>query len=363
MLFDPRPKDRKSELFDREKELESLSRYASLGSPIILCLGIRRIGKTSVLKVFLGESEYPSIYIDARRLAEVGYSKQGFYRLLSEEFTRIGGRFTRVVEYLKSIKGVSVAGHGVEFNWRNREPSFSLILTKMDEYSRDHETTFIVAVDEAQYLRFLKGYRKIDFRQIMAYSYDNLRRVKFILAGSEMGLLYRFLGFSDPSSPLYGRVRDEVVIERFSREKSIEFLERGFSETSVSVSRNLLEKVVDTLDGIPGWLTYFGYRFLQQGRYNVIERILNEAVNTALNEIRKLDHYSPLYLHILRAIALGFDSWSSIKKAVEAWIGRPIQSRTLSRLLNNLVDMSIIGKANDIYVFLDPIYEKASKQL
>lgn len=363
MLFDPRPKDKKSELFDRERELESISRYVSSGSPIILCLGIRRVGKTSVLKVFLGESGYPSIYIDARRLAEVGYSKQGFYRLLSEEFTRIRGRFTRVVGYLKNIKGVSIAGHGIEFNWHNRELSFSAILMKMDEYSRDHGTTFIVAVDEAQYLRFLKGYRKIDFRQIMAYSYDNLRRVKFILAGSEVGLLYRFLGFGDSSSPLYGRVRDEVVIERFSREKSIEFLERGFSEVGVSVPRDVLEKVVDALDGIPGWLTYFGYRFIQQGSYDVIGRILDEAENTALNEIRKLGHYSSLYLHILRAIALGFDSWSSIKKAVEAWTGRPVQSRTLSRLLNNLVDMSIIGKAGDKYVFLDPIYEKASKQL
>gem|GEM_PF-3300434 len=47
MLFDPRPKESREDFFDREKELELLQAYAKKGSPIILCLGVRRIGKTS----------------------------------------------------------------------------------------------------------------------------------------------------------------------------------------------------------------------------------------------------------------------------------------------------------------------------
>jgi AAA+ ATPase superfamily predicted ATPase len=80
VLFDPRPKEFRSELFDREKELKELESYVKSGSPLILCLGVRRIGKTSLLKVFLNEHGYPHVYINARKLSEYGYSVSGLYR-------------------------------------------------------------------------------------------------------------------------------------------------------------------------------------------------------------------------------------------------------------------------------------------
>jgi len=60
VLFDPKPKGSREDFLDREKELELLQAYAKKGSPIMLCLGVRRIGKTSLLKVFLNESFYPT---------------------------------------------------------------------------------------------------------------------------------------------------------------------------------------------------------------------------------------------------------------------------------------------------------------
>jgi AAA+ ATPase superfamily predicted ATPase len=42
-------------------------------------LGIRRIGKTSVLKVALNELEAPYVYLDLRILEEEGYSKVALY--------------------------------------------------------------------------------------------------------------------------------------------------------------------------------------------------------------------------------------------------------------------------------------------
>ena len=55
-------------------------------------LGIRRIGKTSVLKVFLNEVGIPHIYINARAFEEYGFSKDTLYRVLSEGFNRLRGR-------------------------------------------------------------------------------------------------------------------------------------------------------------------------------------------------------------------------------------------------------------------------------
>jgi len=116
VLFDPRPKERRSELFDRERELAELERAAKHGAPLVLCLGVRRIGKTSVVKVFVNESGYPSLYIDARRLAERGYTKAGLYALLEEGFAKARGRLARIAEYLRGLKGVTVGELGVEFD-------------------------------------------------------------------------------------------------------------------------------------------------------------------------------------------------------------------------------------------------------
>ena len=48
MLFDPRSKENLNELFDREEEIEKLNQ--AVKTPLTLLLGMRRIGKTSLLK-------------------------------------------------------------------------------------------------------------------------------------------------------------------------------------------------------------------------------------------------------------------------------------------------------------------------
>ena len=176
MLFDLKPKEKRTELYNRDKELETLSKFVEKGSPIILIVGIRRIGKTSVLKTFLNEGLKPYIFIDARKLSEFGFSKAGFYTVLSEEFTKLRNRFSYITQYLK-IRGIRISGFGIEFDWRDRQLSISSILERMNDFAERSETKFLVAIDEAQLLRFMRGKGKIDFRQIIAYSYDNLENL------------------------------------------------------------------------------------------------------------------------------------------------------------------------------------------
>jgi len=366
VLFDPRPKESRSELFDRERELVALELAVKSGSPLILCLGVRRIGKTSLLKVFLNESNYSYIYVNARKLSEYQYSVKGVYKLLSESLANT--KFSsRLVEYLKSLSGVKVGVMGatvnVEFNWKRREPSITSLLERLNDYAKDRNTYFLVVIDEAQELRFLRGYNRLDFRQIIAYSYDNLRNIKFIMSGSEVGLLYSFLEFNNYTSPLYGRVRDEIVLSRFSREDSIRFLEAGFSEVGLHVPREIIENVVEVLNGIPGWLAFYGYRIIQARRFDILGEVLEEAVKMALGELEKIVKSGRLYGHVLRAIAMGYKNWSLIKRAVEVWAGTSIHNKTLYYALSKLVDLSIIVKENEKYEFTDPIYREAAKRL
>ena len=361
MLFDPRPKSRREELYDREAELRALEEFVNRGSPLIVVFGIRRVGKTSVIKVFLNEANIPYIYFDARVFEEGGFRKELVYRVLSEGLNGLRRRWHSILEYLKVLEGVEVSGFSVRFDWR-KQLSLVEVFKRLDEWARDNARKIVIAIDEAQLLRYLRGGKgRLDFTAVISYCYDNLSNIKFIITGSEVGLLRDFLGFDDPSSWLYGRIRDELIVERFDREKSIDFLEKGFSECGIKPSITVIEEVVNKVDGIPGWLTYFGYRFCKNPDPGVIREVFNEAKAIALSEVKKLP--SKYYIYALKAIALGYSRWKSIKQAMELWVGHSLTSAQVSRALQTLAKLSFIEKRGDEYIILDPIIAEALKEL
>jgi hypothetical protein len=367
VLFDPRPKTDRKDLFGRNRELGELIEYMRGTSPVIILLGTRRIGKTSLMRVALKESKLPYIYIDCRALAELGYSRRYLYALFSDGLGELRGKWSTVVEYLKRVRGVSVAGTGIELSYTEGIATITSVLGALDEWaSNEGKDAIVIAVDEAQELRNLLGGKgKIDFRKIIAYTYDNLSRVKFLLTGSEVGLLHEFIGREKPDSPLFGRVTDEVILERFDRRTSMEFLKRGFVEVGVNVSNDIIEEVVNVLDGIPGWLTYFGHMYVK-GRVSgedVVSAVRREAVQMAREELAKIVERSRYYRYVLRAVAYGNGEWSKIKKAVEGWTGKTITGAQLTRYLKSLLNLGILIKEGGTYVFPDPIVREASKEL
>ncbi len=344
MLFDERPKERREDLYDRERELEEIKK--SIGRPLIVLTGIRRIGKTSVLRVALNEIDKPKIIIDARGLPE-NYGRLHLYSKLAEALSRSDNRILRA---LKRVRGISVLGVEVEITWKGRD-----MLALPDLFDALDEIGAVIAIDEAQNLR---GPLSREFLEALAHAYDYCRNLTFILTGSEVGLLYDLLRIDDPSSPLYGRYYIEVRLDRFSREESIRFLEKGFMEVGKKVSRNLIEEAVDLLDGIPGWLTFYGARCLR-GKCDPRE-VLELAVNVAQRELENLLRGRPdRYKYVLKAIAEGNSTWSEVKKYLEQVERKTISKSILHRVLRSLEKMSIIKE----YRFLDPVYREAAKKL
>ncbi len=73
MLFESRPKDAKKDLYDREVEYQKLKGYIKQKSPLIIIKGLRRTGKTSLLKTVLNEEERDAyIFVDLRGIASRG---------------------------------------------------------------------------------------------------------------------------------------------------------------------------------------------------------------------------------------------------------------------------------------------------
>jgi len=228
MLFDLRPKKRRKDLFDREWELEELKK-ASESYPLILLLGIRRIGKTSVAWCFLEGKR--GFLVDMRGVAR----RSDLYERLAKGLEDSLGSIRK---FLRGIRGIKIAGAEVEVKWKGTDSiSFTGLLTELNRISK-----FFIILDEVQSLRqpLLS-----EVRDMIAYAYDNLDNITLILTGSEVGMLRGFLKTEDPASPLYGRYAYEVEVRRFADQQSKEFLREFLQEvlSLVSVAQNKLTSV------------------------------------------------------------------------------------------------------------------------
>ncbi len=219
-FFDPRPKDRLEDFFDRERELGLFWRSVR-SSPLTLVLGLRRYGKTSLIFTGLNVLGVRYVYLDCRALPAGMIGVGDFVRLFVEALNVFARRFSglrsRVLGLLEGISGVSVSGFSVTVDLRRIRPLDLLdVLDGLNEVGEE----IVLVVDEAQELRRLARYR---FDYILAYIYDNLRNIRLVVSGSQVGLLYRLLRIDDPEAPLYGRAYMAVRLGRLSVEDSRRF--------------------------------------------------------------------------------------------------------------------------------------------
>ncbi len=348
MLFDLNPKESIKDLYDRKKELESLSLSLKNGERLVIVYGVRRVGKTSLIRAFLNERDFPYILLDMKEIYYVHGSVpiKALYNAVAKEFVRFIGKV-------------------------GSEPGFDLsedlgltgLLKEINEWCRARKLTFIVALDESQYLRF-GG--KIRYDGIIAWGVDNLSNVTFILTGSEAGMLREFLRYEDTEAPLYGRFRNEIYLNRFTKEEGFGFLRRGFKESGKTISEKALEDVSRDLDGISGWLTYYGYYRTVEGmkHEDAIKQVFREGSQLTLKEIEKVISRSrKRYIYILKAIVDGLDTWGVIKAYVSSNAGS-LSDTILNSLLQTLVKLGIVEKAaDDRYMIPDPVAVYAIKRL
>lgn len=352
MLFDPRPKEKREDMFDRDREFEELLRGME-EYPITILIGIRRVGKSSILKVALREYDGIGVYLDARRLYAAGGGTMS-QSILVEELTRILAGKGRM-GFLAGVKLERISLGGISI-----KPREATIIDVFELLNGIGERTgkVLLAFDEAQYLRFYGSRGGKDLLAGIAYAYDSLPNLGFVFTGSEVGLLHDFMGIDDYSSPLFGRVYDEVEVKPFTRELSEEFLWRGFKEVGLSVSRRDIQRAVDELDGIPGWLVEFGFNYWKKRNFEkALETTMARARTMIKEELLELEKRSPRYPLILRAVAMGLSRWSVIRDYVEAK-GGPITNARLASLLKNLEKMGWIRKENGEYRIIDPVVER-----
>ena len=197
MYFDTRPKRRREDLYDREKELGEFEKSLKAGNPLTIITGIRRLGKTSLLLVGLNELGLPRILVDFRGVNP--NSRMDVYKRIESAvnafFRENRGIWEKIKGNLKNISGLRVLGFGVSLSWKEGKTDLIALFRELERYN------VVLAFDEVQYLRGPVG---SEFAGLIAHLYD-YSELRMVMTGSEVGLLHDYLGVDDPSAPLYGR--------------------------------------------------------------------------------------------------------------------------------------------------------------
>jgi AAA+ ATPase superfamily predicted ATPase len=350
VLFDLNPKENLKDLYDRKEELKSLSESLEHDERLVIIYGLRRVGKTSLIHTFLNRKDFPYIFIDVKEIyfehASVPISI--LHKAIIDEFARFITRLGLENE-LEKFEEVE-------------SDSLTNLLKNINQWCKNRNLHFIITLDEAQYLRF--GGR-VKFDGIIAWSIDNLANITYILTGSEVGMLKDFLKYDDVNAPLYGRFRNEIFLNRFKKGESVAFLSKGFEEYSIKVDKYELDEAVERINGIIGWLTYYGhYRSIRKLTHkDAIEMVFNEGSKIMAKELEQLIVRSrKRYTIILQAVAKDINRWSEIKAYVTIKAGK-ISDTILNSLLQDLTKFGIIEKEQETYKIIDPIILYTVKRL
>jgi hypothetical protein len=352
LYFETHPKTKREDLFDRTDELESFAHTLDYASLIVIT-GLRRTGKTSFMNVALAESGYTHISLDLRGLS-YNPSRTEIVRRLEVAFRRVEGkRFSKLREALMRVKGVSFPGGEISFDWGKDGIDFVELFDKIDSWAEKQKSKFLVAFDEIQLIR---GDKSIP--RLIAHVMDTNKNVITVVTGSEIGLLYDFLKFDDPESPLYGRHRVDVKMSNFTSEQAKEFLLEGFRQIDITPQNNVISYAIEKLDGIVGWLTLFGVRCrdIKECNRKMVEITLEEGGKLARSEVLPIIGQSKRYGPILNYLArTEWASWTQIKNMLEVLEHRSLPNSIFTDTLNKLLEMSLINKENGIYRIIDPI--------
>lgn len=367
LFFDERPKNRRKDLYNMEKELGAFVNAVKRGDPLIVLAGLRRTGKTSLLLTGLNEMSNPSIVLDLRALAGQPYAtrrdlireiERGLNKLLEAR----GKLSVKLLEHLKRLRGVEVSATGVSLSWGGKNQlDLADLFDQVGEWASREGQRVVVAFDEAQELKKIAG---IDVAKFIAHVYDYCRDVSIVLTGSAVGLLYDFMGVENPKAPLYGRGRTEINLQHMPQEKARDFLLRGFRQAKLKVNLNVIHRAVEALDGVIGWLTIFGATCIKRG---VSDSALDETLEAGKaiarqefeNFLREREAARRRYQVIVRHLANRPSSWSAIKGAIEADEGRVVNDRNINDLLTTLVKAGFVEKRDVEYVLTDFMLARA----
>lgn len=280
--FTAAPQCNKNFLFGRDKELEEFERFSQNTYPLCLITGMRRTGKTSLIKTFFSEHKDKCMYIDTRELGDITNKNkvevlEFFCQQISIFLQEHEGVSSKVSDFLRRINGVTIGVAGIQLDpTLKHKINLMEIFRRLNDWAHSEEKIIIIGIDEAQ--NFKKN-ETFDITLIFASIYDSYSNLKIILTGSEMGVIYELVGKEDPQAPLHGRDIPEIKLKPLTIDKRIKFLEAGLKNNSIPINKSnkdVIKIAAEKLGSRIGWLTMFGCKCCDTKK--IVEQHIDDIV-------------------------------------------------------------------------------------
>jgi len=352
MYFDVMPKTNRKDLFGFDALCDEVEKAIDTNRMVVI-KGLRRTGKTSLMNVAYNEIKHQKLFVDAREIEKGRNATYEHFGKAFYEFIRENNAYEKAKSYLEGLEVY------VKLNFKEKK-ALAELAKRIDSMMEDRGQYFCLFIDEAQ---LLKPYGFDDF---LAFVYDRLKRIKIVIAGSEIGILDQFIG-SEAKGALYGRPKKEINLRRFKHEESIAFLQNGFKQLKMEISENEIEKTVGTLDGVAGWLTFYGFYRKELSSEKALSKTLEESSKIVALEIKGFLGARPSatgrYKLLLQGLSQSPLSWNEIKNFIIIKSGEPIPDSRLSNLLNQLTEYAFIEEKEGKYMLGDPIIKEALSRI
>ena len=375
MLFEGRAKDVKADLFDREEQYAQLQALVAAKSPLILIKGLRRTGKTSLLKTFLNEEEKPYIWVDLRALASKDTIEKDeiltrFEKSINGFIRQTGGATKKLLDLLGSINSITILSNGISFKDKSTASVidlmsiFEVLNSWIDQFYFKHYV--VLAIDEAQKFSNTKDF---DMAQIIASIFDNCKNILVVLCGSEIGLLEKFVNNVSQSNNVSGNAisgfsKEIIELPHLTSSQSKEYLKLGFEQINPQFLHqgnfdDIISTVSESFGGIIGWLNNFGVKFKTKNVISdsYIDEIRKDAIPVIKSEFSSLtsiQEHPEHYTSFMYSLSLNPTvKWASLLDFHRS----SMSVSEIENVRDNLLDYGFIKKIDDDEYYLpDPLH-------
>ena len=341
MYFEIEPKGKTEDFFNYKYEYSQLKKAIEKREKITAVIGVRRVGKTSLLNIAFNETRHMKLWLDGRIVTQP--KKEVFAAIFD---TVKNGK----PKIFGKIESLNLTAFGVGLGIKLTSDGQAQIENKIR--NAGDVTVFI---DEAQRMD------ADDLADVLSYAYDRFPKLCFVISGSEIGLLEEILGENDADHPLYGREITRITINRLERNASTDYLIQGFAQLKMKLGEKEIGEAVEELDGLIGWLTLFGYERGIKKSKDALERTSKNAARIAATELTHFLRKSKnkkLYLSILRN-ANG-TPWEELRTVVSKDIGKRLNPNSFNSAIGRLSVHSFIEKKDQKFHRSDPLLLKAA---
>ena len=379
-----------TDFFGRNHELKllasTLEEFRNKEKRNLALIGIRKIGKTSIIKEFiqrLNASEPDVICLDVylQEQSPLNFFRSCMGAMVLEMARSVKRRIIpdmtleqamKTVEndFPRSSVGLVNLRNYIAHN--NLDEAFGYLFQVFDTLRAETKKPVIVFLDEFQRLQ---GYNvsiesPIDrFREKIM----NQKEILYVISGSAVGMLNELI--SSTSSPLYGHF-ERLMVGEFDFKDARQFMIKK-KTSHLSMGEVHLSFLYEITNGNPFYLDVLVHRLNRYCKFNETGRITDKAIEEALlTEVFSVQgsiysHFSSLleqslekrgpqyYKEILKSIASGNRRPSRISK------NTGMKITTMPHYLRKLQELQLIGRSNLTkknsmvaeYVILDPLFE------